>query len=274
VGGGTLLVAKPAMSEVLSADGTAIAFDRSGDGPPVIFVDGAFMHRSFGQLPRLGALLAPRFTAINYDRRGRGESADTAPYAVQREVDDLDALIAEAGGSASVFGISSGAALALEAAASGLSIGKLALYEPPFIVSDSRPPTPNDFAAQLNELISSGRRGQAVEHFLTKGVGEPPGSVAATRAMPLWAQLEAVAHTLAYDATIMGRGNSLPDERLARVTAPTLVIDGGASPAWMHSAARAATAALPDAQHRTLAGQGHDVAPDVLAPVLEEFFGG
>jgi pimeloyl-ACP methyl ester carboxylesterase len=262
------------MSEVLSGDGTVIAFDRSGNGPPVIFVDGAFMHRSFGQLRRLGALLATRFTAINYDRRGRGESADTAPYAVQREVEDLDALIAEAGGSAFVFGISSGAALALEAAASGLSIRKLALYEPPFIVDDSRSPIPNDFVTKLKELTSSGRRGQAVELFLTKGVDEPPGAVAATRTLPIWARLEAVAHTLTYDATIMGGDNSLPAERLARVTATTLVIDGAASPSWMHNAAQATKAALPDAQQRTLEGQAHDVAPEALAPVLEEFFGG
>jgi alpha-beta hydrolase superfamily lysophospholipase len=262
------------MSEVLSADGTAIAFDRSGNGPAVIFVDGALMHRSFGQLPQLGALLAPRFTAINYDRRGRGESSDTAPYAVQREVEDLDALITEAGGSASVFGTSSGAALALEAAASGLSILKLALYEPPFIVDDSRPPVPNDLATQLNELISAGRRGEAVERFLTKGVGETSEAVAATRAMPIWARLEAVAHTLAYDATIMGGGNSLPAERLAGVATPTLVIDGGASPDWMHNAAQATAAALRDAQQRTLEGQGHEVSPEAVAPVLEEFFGG
>src|SRR5713226_8400082 len=263
------------MRKVHSKDGTTIAFDQSGKGSPIILVGGAFQHRSIDpRTAQLAALLAPHFTVFHYDRRGRGDSSDTAPYAVEREVEDLGALIAEAGGSAFVFGMSSGAALALEAVARGLAITKLALYEPPFIVDDSRPPLPQDFATQLSELVSSGRRGDAAELFMTKAAEVPVEVVAQMRNAPFWPMVEAVAHTLIYDTTIMGDNNSLPTERVASVTVPTLVIDGGASPVWMHNAAQAVADVLPNAQRRTLEGQTHDVAPEGLAPVLEEFFAG
>jgi len=263
------------MKKVHSKDGTTIAFDQSGKGSPIILVGGAFQHRSIDpRTAQLAALLAPHFTVFHYDRRGRGDSSDTAPYAVEREVEDLGALIAEAGGSAFVYGMSSGAALALEAASRGLAITKLALYEPPFIVDDSRPRLPEDFATQLTELVSSGRRGDAVELFMTKAAEVPVEVVAQMRNAPFWPAVEAVAHTLIYDTTIMGGNNALPTERVASVTVPTLVIDGGESPMWMRNAAQAVADALPNAQRRTLRGQTHDVAPEALAPVLEEFFAG
>jgi pimeloyl-ACP methyl ester carboxylesterase len=261
--------------KALSKDGTAIAFDQSGDGPSIILVGGAMSTRS-SSAP-LAALLAPHFTVFAYDRRGRGDSGNTAPYEVQREVDDLDALITAAGGSAFVFGHSSGAVLALEAAARGLAITKLALYEPPFIVDDSRPPLPGDYVTQLTKLIASGRRGDAVAFFMTTGVGLPVEAVAQMRHDPMWPALEEVAHTLGYDGTIMGdtmRGNPLPLKRWASVTVPTLVMDGGESPAWQRTAVQALVDVLPHAQHRSLEGQTHGVAPDALAPVLEEFFAG
>ncbi len=260
------------MKKVISKDGTAIAFDRSGEGPALILVTGAIAARS--DAASLAASLSPHFTVFAYDRRGRGESGDTAPYAVEREVEDLDALITEAGGSAFVFGHSSGAALALEAAVRGLAITKLALYEPPFIVDDSRPRLPEDFATQLSELVSSGRRGDAAELFMTKAAEAPVEVVAQMRNAPFWPGVEAVAYTLIYDVTIMGDNNALPTERVASVTVPTLVIDGGVSPVWMRNAAQAVVEALPNAQRRTLEGQTHNVAPDALAPVLEEFFAG
>lgn len=259
------------MKQVISKDGTAIAFDRSGEGSPIILVGGAFQHRLIDpRTAQLAALLAPHFTVCHYDRRGRGDSGDTAPYAVEREVEDLETLIKEAGGSAFVYGMSSGAALALEAAARGLAITKLASYEPPFMVDDNRPRPPN-LATQYTELTSSGRRGDAVELFMTKAVGMPVEAVAQMRKAPMWLALEAVAHTLAYDATIMGDG-SLPTERVASVTVPTLVMDGGASPAWMRNGVQALVDVLPNAQRRTLEGQTHDVKPEVLAPVLTECF--
>jgi pimeloyl-ACP methyl ester carboxylesterase len=257
------------MRKVTSKDGTPLAFDRLGDGPPVILVCGGSTDRT-ANAP-LAALLASHFTVFNYDRRGRGDSGDTAPYAVEREVEDLDALITAAGGSASVYGTSSGAALALEAAARGLAIKKLALWEPPFIVNDSHPRPPANQAAHYNELVAAGRRGDAVEYFMTKVVGLPAEFVAQARTAPWWPAQEALAHTLAYDATIMG-DYALPTERVASVTAPTLVLAGGASQAWIRDTARVLADILSNAQHRILEGQTHDVAPEALAPVLEEFF--
>src|SRR5258707_8754239 len=186
------------MEKVNSKDGTLIAFDRSGEGPPIILVDGALCYRASGPMGPLAKLLAQHFTVYTYDRRGRGDSGNTSPYAVEREVDDIEALIIAAGGTAFVFGASSGAALALEAANRGLAIEKLALYEAPFIVDNSRPPTPEDFVAQLDSLIALERRGDAVKLFL-KLVGVPAIFLAIMRFMPVWSKLTAVAHTLPYD---------------------------------------------------------------------------
>jgi pimeloyl-ACP methyl ester carboxylesterase len=262
------------VKQVISKDGTAIAFDQVGKGPAVILVGGALSDRSAGG--PLAALLAPRFSVFSYDRRGRGDSGDTAPYAVEREVEDIEALIQEAGGSAFVFGMSSGAVLALEAARS-LPITRLALYEPPFIVDDTRAPAPEDYVKQINELVSSGRRGDAVEYFMTKAADVPAEYVAQMRSAPFWQGMEARAHTLAYDGAIMGNmlsGHPLPADRWASVMIPALVMDGGDSPAWVHNGVQAILDLLPHAQRRTLAGQTHAVNPEVLAPVLAEFFAG
>jgi pimeloyl-ACP methyl ester carboxylesterase len=258
------------VDKVTSKDGTTIAFDRSGQGSPVVLVCGGSVDR-MSNAP-LAQLLAPTFTVFNYDRRGRGDSTDTSPYAVEREVEDLDAVIAAAGGSASVYGSSSGAALALEAAASGLPITRLALWEPPFILDDSARP-PKDQVATYNRLVGEGRRGDAVEYFMSKVVGLPPEFVAGARNAPFWAAQEALAHTLAYDAEIMG-DYDVPTDRAAAVTAPTLVIAGGEDFPWMRDSARALGDAIPDGSTRILDGQGHDVAPEALATVLEEFFAG
>jgi pimeloyl-ACP methyl ester carboxylesterase len=256
------------MNRLTSSDGTTIAFERSGDGPPVILVCGGSTDRT-ANAP-LSELLAEYFTVFNYDRRGRGDSGDTAPYAVEREIEDIDAVIAVAGGSASVYGTSSGAALALEAAASGLAITKLALWEPSYIV-EGRPRPPADTARIYAELVAAGRRGDAVEYFMAKVVGLPPELVAEARKAPWWPAQEALAHTLAYDATIMG-DYSLPAERVASVMVPTLVIDGGASFPWIRKTAEAIADIIPHAQRRTLEGQTHNVAAEAITPVLVEFF--
>src|SRR5829696_4506222 len=256
------------MNRVQSIDGTSIAFDRSGEGQAIVMVGGGSVDR-MANAP-LAALLNEHFTVFNYDRRGRGDSGDTAPYAVEREIEDIDALINEAGGSASVYGTSSGAALALEAAASGLAITKLALWEPPFIV-EGHPRPPADTARIYTELVAAGRRGDAVEYFMANVVGLPPEFVAEAKKAPWWPAQEALAHTLAYDATIMG-DYSLPTERAASVMVPTLVIDGGASFPWIGKTAQALADIIPHAQRRTLEGQTHNVAPEAIAPVLEEFF--
>lgn len=265
------------MGTVQSQDGTTIAFDTRGAGPPLILVDGGFGHRAFGPNAALAPLLAHHFTVVTYDRRGRGDSGDTPPYVVQREVDDIQALVTEVGGSAFVYGISSGGALALEAARHLPAITKLALYELPFVVDDSRRPIPPDFTARLSALIASGRRGTAVTYFMRKGVGVPALVVALMHVTPAWSKLTALAHTIPYDAAILGdtgAGKPLPARRWASVTAPTLVVDGGKSPTWTRHAMRALADTLPNATYRTLPGQTHLVKPAALAPVLVEFFAG
>jgi pimeloyl-ACP methyl ester carboxylesterase len=262
------------MERATSKDGTTIAFDRSGQGPAIVLVGGALSDRS-AAFP-IAARLAPRFTAIAYDRRGRGDSGDTAPYGVDREVEDIEALILAVGGSALVFGHSSGAVLALEAARTLPDrIPKLALYEPPFIVDDSRPPLPENYVTRLDELISKGRRGDAVEFFMTTGPGVPAEAVAGMRREPFWPSMEAVAHTLAYDGTVMADamgGSPAPLGRWTSVGVPTLVMNGGASRDWQRHAVLALVNVLPDARHRTLEGQDHGPDTEVLATALEEFF--
>lgn len=258
---------------VNSTDGTTIAFDRSGDGPPLVLVGGALSDRRAAV--GLATLLAAELTVIAYDRRGRGDSGDTPPYAVEREVEDLGAVIAAAGGSAFVFGHSSGAVLALEATARGVSVAKLALYEPPFVVDDSRPPLPEDYVARLEGLLAAGERGEAVAYFMRVGPAVPEDMLAGMRRSPMWAGMEALAHTLPYDGRVMGDtmfGRPLPAGRWSSVAVPTLVMDGGASPAWQHSAARALADVLPDATYRTLEGQTHGFAPEVMVPELHGFF--
>ena len=261
------------MNKVSSKDGTQIAFDRSGEGPALILVDGAVGSRTFGPMGPLAALLAPHFTVYTYDRRGRGDSGDTAPFAVEREVEDIEALIAEAGGSAFVYGISSGAALAFEAARQlPTTITKLALYEPPFTLDADGIQRFKEYRTQLGELLAAGRGGDAVELFM-RLVGAGDEGVAGMRQSPVWPVFEAVAPTLAYDAAALG-DSSVPTERAASVTMPTLVMAGGATLPFIQQSAQVLAAALPHAQHRTLEGQTHEVAAEALAPVLEEFFAG
>lgn len=252
-----------------SRDGTAIAFERTGEGPPLILVDGALCSRAFGPAAKMAERLAPHFTVYTWDRRGRNQSGDTAPYAVAREVEDLEALIREAGGGASLLGFSSGAALALEAAAAGLPVDRLVLYEPPWVGRRNGGPEP-DHRGRLEELLRAGKRGAAVTYFMADMVGMPRVIAWAMRLAPMWRKLEAVAHTLPYDAAVMGDWE-VPAERAARVRVPALVLGGEKSPAPLRSAADRAAAAIPGAARRTLAGQSHNVAPEALAPVLREF---
>jgi pimeloyl-ACP methyl ester carboxylesterase len=267
------------MAKATSKDGTTIAFDKTGDGPSIVIVDGAFVYRAIDQLPvQLAEMLAPRFTVAHYERRGRGNSDDTPPYAVEREIEDLQAVIDAVGGSAFVLGLSSGAVLALEAAARGLAIRKLALYEPPFIVDDSRPPLPENYVAHLTELVAADRRGDAIEYALTKAVGLPTEVVTAMRTEAFFPAMEAVAHTAAYDGAIMAdtmAGKPLPLTRWASVTIPALVIVGEHSEEFWQRGTRELAQGLPAGIHRTLdtlTEESHAVAPGALAPLMEEFF--
>jgi pimeloyl-ACP methyl ester carboxylesterase len=258
---------------VRSRDGTTIAFDRSGRGPSLIIVNGALSDR--GAVSDLAPRLADQLTVIAYDRRGRGDSTDTPPYAVEREVEDLAALVDVAGGSAFVLGHSSGAVLALSAAAAGVPIERLALYEPPLMVDDARPPIPDDYVSHLDELVAAGRRSEAVSYFLTTGPLVPPQVIDGMRQSPGWPPMEAMAHTIPYDARIMDglmTEDPGPLAKWASVATPTLVLDGGASPPWIRHGASALVEILPNASAATLEGQGHGPASNVLAPVLLVFF--
>jgi pimeloyl-ACP methyl ester carboxylesterase len=218
-------------------------------------------------------LLAQHFSVFHYDRRGRGDSTDTQPYAVEREIEDIEALIDQAGGEAFVFGISSGAALALEAAlALGGKVKKLAMYEAPYNDDDAARQAWMDFRKQLKELLAADRRGDAVALFMML-LGMPADHVPGMRQHPMWPMFESVAPTLAYDAAVLGKDASVPTGRAARVAVPALIMDGGASEwPFMHVTALALANAIPNAQHRTLEGQTHEVAAEALAPVLVEFF--
>ena len=263
------------MKTVTSKDGTTIAFDQWGAGPVVILVDGALQYRAFDQgMVQLAELLAPHFTVIHYDRRGRGDSTDTQPYALEREIEDIEALIDEAGGSASLYGISSGAALAMEAAiALPDKVRKLAMYEAPYNDDDAAQQAWRKYVTELRELLAADRKGDAVGHFMML-VGASADDVA--RNSPD-SDVAAVGigsdPRLAYDhIAALGEDASVPTERAASVTVPALIMDGSESFPFMHKTAVALANAMPNAQHRTLEGQTHEVAAEALAPVLVEFF--
>jgi pimeloyl-ACP methyl ester carboxylesterase len=256
-------------NKTLSRDGTPLAYESTGQGPAVVLVSGAMS--TGGTVAPLAVPLSDRFRVLVYDRRGRGESGDTVPYAVEREVEDLAALIEAAGGEACLCGISSGGALVLRAAASGLPVRRVAVYETPFAdFSEHGAKERAEYTENLTATLGDGRRGDAVELFL-RLAGMPEGMIQGARRSPEWAGMEAVAPTLAYDDAILGDG-LVPRDRLASVTVPVLAVAGDASPGWMRDATRAVAEAVPHGTYRSLPGQTHMVDPDALAPVLAEFF--
>jgi pimeloyl-ACP methyl ester carboxylesterase len=257
-----------------SADGTRIAFERSGSGPLLVLVDGALCSRDFGPGRPVSAELTDRFTVVIYDRRGRGESGDTAPYAPEREFEDLAAVIDAAGGDAYVMGQSSGAAIAYRAAAAGVPMRKLIGYEAPWIgVHAGKDGSPRHYESALAELLARGENGKAVDYFLVTMVGAPFFVPTMMRLMPkVWKPMKAIATTLPYDAAVMGASFAPPVDELARIAVPTLVLCGGKSPKNMQAAEDAVAAAIPGARHRTLPGQTHQVSPKALAPLIAEFF--
>lgn len=261
------------MDKTTSKDGTPIAFDRVGHGPALILVDGAMCSRAFGPMPALARRLASHFTVFHYDRRGRGDSGDGRLYDVQREIEDLDAVIQAAGGSAAVFGASSGGALALEAAARLSSITRVAIYEAPFIVDDTHAPLSPTFVAETRALIDAGRRGDALKKFM-RLVGVPSPIVLVMPLLPFWKKLKAVAHTLTNDLAIVEpyqQGRPLTKAHFANVRVPALVMAGGKSPAYMQNGMKQLAGVLPDAGHVTLPGQTHMVKDAVVAPELVQF---
>ena len=257
-------------NHVTSKDGTTIGFDRLGEGPAVILISGGSVDRTSNA--GLATNLASGFTAFNYDRRGRGDSGDTLPYAIEREVEDIDAVVATAGGSAYLYGSSSGAALGLIAAdALGPDrITRLAMWEPPYFVDASKGP-PTDHIQQYDTMIAEGRPGDAAEYFMSKVVGMPADFVAFAKTQPWWANQVKIAHTLAYDGRIMA-DYSLPLDRAGRVSVPAIVLAGGASFPFLPETAKALVQAFPNGTLQILEGQSHDVSPDALGPALKAFF--
>lgn len=257
-----------------STDGTRIAYETAGGGPPLVIVGGAFGTRADAR--ELANALSGRFTAACYDRRGRGDSGDTQPYAPERELDDLRSVIDALGGSAFVYGHSSGGALSLDAVAAGLPIRKLGVYEPPFTVDDSRPPYPDDYVETLRGLVAAGRRGDAVAAFWRSGLQMPESEIEKGRQAPYWAHLESLAHTLIYDFEVLGdriSGRPLPATMADSITIPVLILTGGDSAPSLRNAAASLAVLLPNATKRTLEGQGHGAPAEVLAPILGSFFG-
>jgi pimeloyl-ACP methyl ester carboxylesterase len=266
------------METVISKDGSRIAYDRLGSGPTVILVASALGYRKFNKMQELAKLLADRCTVINYDRRGRGDSTEVKPFALEREIEDLQALIEAAGGSASLWGWSSGGALALRGAGAWLAVERLSVYEVPFMVTaEAKRPTP-DYGERLDELVAAGDRNGAVKHFMRNSMGIPAPLVALMRLTPMWKGLKETAHTLPYDWAALGKhtmyGAPLNPDEWASVTMPTLVVTGAKSPAVLQQGSRALAEVLPNAQLRLLAGVSHNPNMKVLAPVLAEFLTG
>ncbi|MER6178191.1 alpha/beta fold hydrolase [Streptosporangium sp. NPDC001681] len=255
------------MATVTSRDGTRIGFEQAGTGPTLVLVDAAGGFRRFGPMRSLAEHLADRFTVVTYDRRGRGESGDTPPYAVEREVEDLAAVIEAGGGPAFVHGFSSGAVLALLGAAAGLPISMLSLLEPPIVLDR---PREDDLAAEIDELVAADRRADAVEHFHTS-IGVPAEITAEMRQAPFFPLLEGIAHTLAYDSRIT---TAISHDTLRSVTVPALVVNSESSDDRLRGWAADAATALSQGRHLTLKGEWHGVSDDVLAPALSDFFRG
>lgn len=262
------------MQKVISKDGTPIAYEKTGNGPAAILVDGALTYRAFGPLGALAKAMERDFTVYTYDRRGRGESGDTKPFSPEREIEDLGAMIDAAGGSAFLFGVSSGAAIVLEAATRLKGIRKIALYEAPFIVDNTREPVARDYVRRMEEAVNSGNPGVAVDLFM-KTVGVPAGVRLVMRVMPAWKKLKATAHTLPYDFAFVNdhqQGKPLAVNGWRKITTPAVLLVGGKSPGWVKNGMGELAKAIPGAQLQSLEGQTHMVKANIVAPVLREFF--
>jgi pimeloyl-ACP methyl ester carboxylesterase len=259
------------MNTTISKDGTVIAYDKIGSGLPLILVDGALCYRSFGPMKKLASLLAKHFTVYYYDRRGRGDSTNVQPYSPAKEVEDISALVNIAGGSAFLAGLSSGAALTLLAAESGLKLPKIALYEPPYVYEKNSAKSKINHGANLASLLADGKRGDAVKYFMVRMVGAPAIAGFIMSLLPMWKTMKGIAHTLPYDTAVMG-DFTVPEDRLSRINVPALVAGGGKSPENLRAAVARVASALPNGTLRMLDGETHNVKAERLAPVLTEYF--
>lgn len=260
---------------VTSKDGTQIGYSIAGYGPPIVLVDGAMCWREMGPATALANELKDKFTVYTYDRRGRGESGNTLPYSTQREVEDLEAVIGAAGGSAAVYAISSGVALALEAANSIKGITGMVLYEAPIFTDSTRKPVPPDYVQRMDQLVASGDNAGAVRHFMQNGINIPWYGILMMQLFGMFKKMAVVGPTLPYDTAFVApfwTYKPIPANRWSNVTIPVLTMGGGKSDTWMRNAQKAIAANLPNAKHKTLEGQNHMVAATAIAPVIKEFF--
>lgn len=265
------------MPFVTSKDGTRIGYSVVGSGPAIILIDGAMCWREMGPATPLANELKDRFTVYTYDRRGRGESGDTKPYATGREIEDLAAVLDAAGGSAKIYAISSGVALALEAANALPGITGMVLYEAPIFTDNTRKPVPADYVERMNQLVASGDNAGAIRHFMQNGINVPWYALLMMQIFGMFKKMAPVGPTLPYDTAFMWpfwTHKALPPNRWPNVTMPVLAIGGGKSEAWMQNAQKAIAANLPNAQHKTLPGQNHMVAATAIAPMIKEFLAG
>jgi pimeloyl-ACP methyl ester carboxylesterase len=262
------------METVISKDGTTIAFDKKGNGPAIVLVDGAFCSRDYGVSPKLVPLLCGSFTVYSYDRRGRGESTDTEPYSVDNEIEDLKTIIEKAGEAPFICGFSSGAALLLLAMDKGIKASGIALFEPPYIIDhhNNKAP-PSDTVRRLTEFVRQGKRSLAVNYFMTDVMGMPAIAVFLFRyfGRSLWEKNKSVAHTLPYEVTLMGNF-SVPERIAASVNIPALLIAGEKSSRNLKDAVEALSHLIPESQVRILKDQSHNVSMKVLAPCLIDFY--
>lgn len=260
------------MKKVKSKDGTSIAFSLSGRGEPLIMIDGAFCRRTFGPMEKIAPYLVNDATVICYDRRGRGDSGDSTTYSVEREIEDIDALIREVGGQVNVFGMSSGGALAIKAVKYGLNIQKIAVYEPPFVTDGNEHKPPIDTIDKVKAILSQGDKSGAAKFYLTKVMGMPSFFYYIMRLLPMWTNMKEMATTLPYDAEIMG-DFSLPENEIKDISIPLTVIGGDKSPKVLRTAVKAIGEVNKRAEVIILKNQTHNVNAQVVAPVLAKFFG-
>lgn len=261
------------MHTITSRDGTRIAYDVYGEGEPVILVEGAFCGRHFGPTDKLAAELAKHFRVYHYDRRARGDSGPSTDYSIERELEDLSALIAEAGGSAALVGFSSGACLAIEAAAAGLSITRLAVYEPPYMVGPKARKVPANFEAEVQQLVADRRYGDAVAYFMTKLIGMPSIFLIPMKLSKMWKQITPQAPSLPFDMAAVN-GFEPPIERMRRISYPTLAIHGTKTFPVLIDSTTLCAKTIPGAGHAVLPGQSHEVKAEAIAPELVRFLSG
>jgi len=259
------------MKTATSKDGTILAYDVYGTGKPLIYITGASCFRNFKPIVDDAKLFANEFRVYNYDRRGRGDSGDTPPYAMEREIEDIEAIIDAAGGKAFLFGHSSGGVLALEAASKlGTKVEKIVIYDPPYVHTEIEKAKYQTLADTVSSLLAKGENKRAMKVFLS-GIGMPKLFVWLLPIFPGWKTMHSLAPTLTYDIELTK--DFPPLDRFKHIETPVIVLVGEKSPESMHAIGSQIAAAIPHAVFEKIVGQDHMVSAKVLLPKLTKFFG-